>query len=66
MKKTYPIYIPTIKKATIDLRRWYYVNIDGEKMSWWCLEWEINDIIKDYSNNKIQFEKVPFYKTIIR
>lgn len=66
MKKLYHIYLPSFSKKTIDLRRWYYVYIDGEKMPWWCLYGETDDISTKHLESELVFIKIPFYKTILR
>lgn len=48
----------------IDFRQWYYVWIDNEKMNWWAMEYEMDDIRNRY--DKVEFKKIPKYKTIIK
>jgi hypothetical protein len=65
MKKIFHIYLPSIRKYTIDFRRWYYVYIGGERMSWWCLGCEMKDILMDYPDSRVKFAKIPFCKTLL-
>jgi len=64
MKKLFHIYLPTLRQRTIDLRRWYYVDIDGERMDWWDCECCIKDTKERYPEAK--FTKIPLYKTILK
>lgn len=69
MKKLYKNKIPflEIRWLTLDLRRWYYVRISGYLCPWWACEDEMEEIKLDYEEHgqKIEFKKIPFWKTIL-
>ena len=52
----------------IDLRRWYYVWIDGIKCDWWSCEDEVDSDIERYEKKgfEIKVKKVPWYKSMFR
>ena len=63
------IYVPILKKKTIDFRQWYCLYIDGTESCYWYLKYEIEETLKDYKNyypkSDIKFVKIPLYKSII-
>lgn len=54
-----------VRRVFIDLRQWYYVWIDGKKMDWWGLWYEVEDALKDFGLEAVKFQKIPRWKTLI-
>lgn len=70
MKKLFIDKIPWIEITwkTLDLRKWYYVWIDGYLCSWWACEFELDEVREDYEEHgqKVKFKKIPWWKTLIK